>query len=318
MQFVPVSRVSGIVTGSDGQPVPGITVVCSLKNPSPLLPPSGVPISRSTADGSFVCPQLPPGQYTLAALGATARVAPDGAVAGSTAVWALTDVTAAGQDISSVVLRLQPGQQISGQVLSKAIASGASLDPTRVQVRLAPAAGASPLANSSNAAAAADGALKIDRVVPGPYRITATAPPGWFLRSAVLAGRDVADVPFDVAAGQNVSGLVVTLTDTQTDLSGVLTDAAGRPAPQLYVVVFSTDKAMWITDSRRIRSVRSRDNGSYTIAGLPPGEYYLCALTELDTGLQYQGEYLQEFVPSSIKITLGEGEKKKQDLRIGG
>jgi hypothetical protein len=67
---------------------------------------------------------------------------------------------------------------------------------------------------------------------------------------------------------------------------------------------------MWLPDSRRIKSVRSGENGAYTIAGLPPGEYYLCALTELDTGLQYEGEYLQQFIPSAVKISIGEGEKK--------
>ena len=315
MQFVPVSRVSGVVTGPDGQPVANLTVLCSARNPSPLLPPSGLPISRTSADGSFVCPQLVPGQYTLVARStvpvsqATSNLGPP--------LWALTDVAVAGQDISNVVLRMQNGQQVSGTVVSKATGPGASLDPTRVRVRLEAGAGAVPIAGSTNAAADADGALKIEGVVPGSYRVVATIPDGWFLRSAVLNGKDVADVPFDIAAGQNLSGLVVTLTDTQTELSGLLTDAAGQPAPQLYVVVFSTDKGMWLPESRRIKSVRSSEKGSYTIAGLPAGEYYLCALTELDTGLQYEGEYLQQFIPAAIKITLGEGEKKQQNLQIG-
>jgi hypothetical protein len=233
-------------------------------------------------------------------------------------LWALADVTTTGQDISHVVLRMQGGQQISGQVLGKASASSASLDPTRVQVRLEAGAGAAPIASGAPSTVGADGALKIDGVVPGPYRITATAPAGWFLRSAMLAGKDVADVPFHVGAGQDVGGLVVTFSDVQTEVTGLLTDASGRPAPQLYVVVFTTDRSLWVGESsRRIRSVRSGENGSYTIAGLPPGDYYLCALTELDTGLQFEAEYLQPFIASAIKITLGDGEKKKQDLRIG-
>jgi hypothetical protein len=134
----------------------------------------------------------------------------------------------------------------------------------------------------------------------------------------MLAGRDVADLPFDVGKGQNVAGLVVTFSDAQTEVTGFLTDGAGQPAPQLYVLVFPTDRALWVAESRRIRSVRSGENGSYTIAGLPPGEYNLCALTELDTGLQFEAEHLQPFIPSAIRITLGDGEKKRQDLRIGG
>jgi len=41
-------------------------------------------------------------------------------------------------------------------------------------------------------------------------------------------------------------------------------------------------------------------------------------LTELETALQTEPSYLEQFVPSSIKITLVEGEKKTQSLRIGG
>jgi len=319
MQFVPVTRVSGVVTGPDGQPVPSVVVFCSPKSPSAMLPPSGLPISRTSADGSFVCPQLPPGTYMVAAR-STVPVPPAGADRASLGppLWALADVTAGGQDIPNVALRLRSGQQVLGQVVSKTAASNVILDPARVQVQLLPGAGASPIAASSVGTAGADGALKIDGVVPGSYRITATAPPGWFLRSAMLAGKDVADVRFDIGQGQNVAGLVVTFSDVQTELAGLLTDGAGHPAPQLYVVVFPTDRALWLGESRRIRSTRSGENGSYTFAGLPPGEYYLCALTELDTGLQYEAEYLLPFIPSAIKITLGEGEKKKQDLRIGG
>jgi hypothetical protein len=315
MQLVPVSRVSGKVVGADGAAVPNLTVFCWATNPNAMLAPSGLPISRTGGDGAFVCPQLPPGQYTLAVRSAS-RVMPDPAARAVPGLeWAVADVTAAGQDIPNIVLRLQSGQQISGQVISKSVASAASVDPARVQVRLTPGVTAPPIAGSSNATAGPDGALKIDGIVPGTYRVTATAPGGWFLRSAVLAGKDVADVPFDIAAGQNLSGLVVTLTDTPTELSGVLNDGDGRPAPQLYVVVFATDKTLW-TAGRRVRSVRSGENGSYTITGLPPGEYYLCALTELDTALQYEGEYLGQLIPASIKIALGEGEKKQQNLQI--
>lgn len=182
---------------------------------------------------------------------------------------------------------------------------------------MAPALGAPPISARASAPVGADGAFRSDSVGPGPYRFTATAPAGWSLRSAMLNGKDIADVPVDMVPGENVSGLLVTFTDEQTELSGVLTDRDGRPAPQLYVVVFPTDRTLWVADSRRIRSVRSGENGSYLIPGLPSGDYYLCALTELDTSLQFEPEYLEQFVPSAIKITLGEGEKKKQDLRIG-
>ncbi len=319
LQFVPVARVSGVVIGLDGQPARDVVVLCTTKDPSPMLPPSGVPMSRTVAAGSFVCPGLPPGQYTLAARG-SARVVPDGADRASLGVtpFGLVDVAVAGRDLSNIVIRLQTGVTVSGQVVRSSAVSPTTTDPSQFRVGLTPVAGAPPISGHPDSPAGADGAFRIDGVVPGPYRVTATAPAGWFLRSAMLGGKGVADVPFDVTPGQSASGLVVTFTDVQTEISGLLTNSDQQAAPQLYVFVFPTDKTMWVPDSRRIQSVRSRENGSYTLVGLPPGEYYLCALTEFDAGLQFEAEYLEQFIPSAIKLTLGEGEKKKQDLRIGG
>jgi hypothetical protein len=99
-------------------------------------------------------------------------------------------------------------------------------------------------------------------------------------------------------------------------VSGALLDANGQPAPQLYVFMFSTDRAHWTNGARRIRSVRATDAGRYEIGGLPPGEYYVCALTELDTMLRFQPEYLEQLIGASIKITLADGEKKIQNLRL--
>jgi hypothetical protein len=62
--------------------------------------------------------------------------------------------------------------------------------------------------------------------------------------------------------------------------------------------------------------VRAGVDGSYRLSAIPPGEYFLCALTEIDPEQQYDPGYLEQFVPASIKITIADGEKKIQDLRI--
>jgi hypothetical protein len=137
----------------------------------------------------------------------------------------------------------------------------------------------------------------------------------WSLRSAVVAGKDIADVPIEISG--NTTDLVVTVTDAQTEISGVIADGQGRPAQPLYVIVFPSDKTLWIAGSRRVLSARSSDTGAYKLANLPPGDYYLCALSELETVIQTEPAYLEQLVAASVKLTLGEGEKKTQNLRIG-
>ena len=63
---------------------------------------------------------------------------------------------------------------------------------------------------------------------------------------------------------------------------------------------------------------RPGTDGSYSIKGLPPGEYHLAALPDLETGEWNDPVLLEQLVPSSAKVTLRDGETTTQAFRIGG
>jgi len=316
LQFVALSRVAGVVTNSSGQPAARATVLRMTKQPNPLMETLSLSLSLGS-DGAFAFPEgVAPGEWTILARGQT--------VAG-VATWGVAEITAAGRDLSDIVIQLAPGVPVSGRAEPHATPPAPSLDLTRVQVRLQPAdPQTTAFGGSASAMLGADGTFVMTSVVPGLWKLTATvggstATAGpWFVRSAMLDGRDLLDVPVAVRPGSGLSGIVLTLADDRTELSGTLTDAAGAPASQVYVSVFSTDQTTWTQGSRRIASVRASDTGQYSLAGLPAGEYYLCALTELDTTLQFEPDYLEQLIPAAIKVTLTDGEKKQQNLRIGG
>ena len=115
-----------------------------------------------------------------------------------------------------------------------------------------------------------------------------------------------------------MAGLVVTLTDRPTEISGIVKDAAGRPAPGFPIIVFSTDRNNWTTGSRRVLQARPSSDGQYRLVGLPAGEYYVAAVTDIDPTQLYDPAFLQQLTASSFKITLADGEKKTQDLKLGG
>jgi hypothetical protein len=149
--------------------------------------------------------------------------------------------------------------------------------------------------------------------------VVAAAPAPWSLRSALLNGRDTLDVPFDVTTNQSVSGLRVTFTDQPTELSGILLDRLGRPTPEYSIVVFSTDRSYWTDAPRRTSgAIKLGSDGGYKVTGLPPGEYYMSALADIDARQLADPSVLESLIPASIKVTLAEGEKKRQDLRLGG
>ncbi len=324
MQSLGTARMSGVVMGLDGRPVAGATVVRTSKQTNRLLPGvTGSALGRTGADGTFTYSDVAPGEYTI-----SARPAPsDGSPAGnaSAALWGSADVTLNGDDVTGITVQLQPGMKVSGKIVFEGTTLRPPTDLSRVQPKLQFGSNASTVTiNASPAAANADGTFTIDDVTPGSYRMTATIPgvPGaannWMIKSATLNGTNVLDFPFDVQPGTDVSGFVITFTDRRTELTGKLIDAAGQAAPQFFVLAFSTDRKYWVYGMRLIAPARADVDGRFTITGLPPGEYYLCAMTEINNERLIDPTYLEGLIPQAIKITLGEGEKKSQDLRIGG
>jgi hypothetical protein len=199
----------------------------------------------------------------------------------------------------------------------------------------------SSMMNAVNATVADDGTFTAKGVLPDKYRAAVLGPgmmgglaslvgalsqgasmpvDTWTLKSIVLNGRDVTDVSFEVKPGEDIAGLVITLTDRPTELSGRLIDRADRPAPGFPVVVFSTDHAQWAVGSRRVRQVRPSSDGKFSITGLPAGDYFVCVVTDLDPNDLSDPTFLEQLAASGAqKVTLADGEKKVlKDLRLAG
>ena len=134
--------------------------------------------------------------------------------------------------------------------------------------------------------------------------------------AAVLGGRDLFDVPLEVASN-DVTGIEIVLSDQHSQLSGRLLQSNGVPAVGYFVIAFSADRSLWFPQSRRLRSVRPSSDGQFRLDDLPAGEYYLAALTDADSGEWQAPAFLAQAMVAAVKVTLGDGERKTQDLRIG-
>jgi hypothetical protein len=55
----------------------------------------------------------------------------------------------------------------------------------------------------------------------------------------------------------------------------------------------------------------------FRFTGLPPGRYYLAALTEVDQSNLSDEAFLKRVAASATIVTLAEGEKKVQELKLG-
>ena len=84
------------------------------------------------------------------------------------------------------------------------------------------------------------------------------------------------------------------------------------------MVVFAADRRYWIEGTRRVVSVRPGSDGRFTADKLPGGEYLIAALTDVQPGEWRDPAFLEQLVAAAIKITLRDGEKTIQDIKIGG
>ena len=124
------------------------------------------------------------------------------------------------------------------------------------------------------------------------------------------------DTPLTV--GQNIGEIVLTYTDRAAELSGVLQDASSRPAPGYFIIVFAADRTFWTPQSRRIRAIRPGADGRFVVRNLPAGDYLIAAVADIEDGEWYDPTVLQQLAGASMKLGIGEGEKKIQDIQVGG
>jgi sarcosine oxidase gamma subunit len=271
------------------------------------LPNAGVQVQ---AEGRFVIPRIYPGQYELVASTAT------GTGAGEPRGFATLDLNVNGQDLSNLVIRLQPGSTVSGRVAF----DGTSAPPAAsdVTVRLTPV-GASVAPDSGvSTAVQADGTFALRDVPPGRYRVAATVggAANWTLQSAVVAGIESLDAPVDIRVGQSIDDGVVRFTDVRTQLRGAILDGAGRRVSGYSLVAFSTDARLWQTSARRVHHRKAATDGTYSF-DLTPGEYFLAAAGELTDEQAADVAILEALAGAAIRVTVAAGEQKTLDVRMG-
>ena len=314
--LVPVraARISGVVNGATFSKTGTRLSLSPVGPPQPILslPSSNGPM----ADGSFTFANVTPGRYTLAA-----RTLPE--FQGGPIQFASVDLTVDGADIGGLALMMRQAVSVSGRLVFESETQKPPASPETIRVVLTAVQPPTEMAFVSpnlgilpSVTVRTDGTFTIAAVLPGNYTLTA-AKPGWSLRSAMMNGRDVLDIPLEVnESSQDIADAVLIYTDKRSELTGTLTTASGQPASEFVVMVYPAERAMWRPGARRIRSLRPASDGTFSTADLPPGEYLIAAITDADPGEWQQPSFLAQLVGASVKVTIAEGQKVRQDLRI--
>jgi hypothetical protein len=333
-QLIRTSQVRGTVASADGALPDGlfVTMVPSAFTRGAEPNPVTVPVRP---DGTFSFAGVPPGDYLIAAgPGSRITITSEGAShtfgvnapagAADAPVFGASSLRVDGADVSDVTVTIQRGVDVTGR-LAMAGALPASAPP--ISVVLKPAEEVSqivrqPFGGRPNGAT---GRFEIPGITPGRYRIGVAiplvavdplVPPSWTLRSVTLRGKDVTDLPFDIARDGQPIDLTVTMTDRLSSLRGRFQDAAARPVTEFSVVLFAADRAFWNWKSRRVLSARPSSDGNFLFPDVPPGEYLLAAAAGLEADEWFDAGLLQQLTGAAIRVVVAEGEKTIQDIAL--
>jgi hypothetical protein len=352
MRLLPVTTLEGAVSfpgGPAGRDWPSNVSVSLYPATVGVVAPALVESPSRANGGRFRYGSVTPGTYLVIAetlsAGIASQMAADLRAQGSVPprgddLWATDTVVTSGTDITGVALVLAPGLRMRGRIAIEGTAGQRRPDLSTARVGItATRPGRGSAANAKLAmdvqfpiTVGPDGAFDLANLPPATYSFTCTLPSsapergaggpadprrGWWLRSATIDGKDILDEPYTLDPSAAVPTVVLTLTDRHSSLSGAFQDATGRATSAITVLVFPTNSAWWGEASRRVRVQRPGTDGKYSFVDLPPGDYVLAAVTDMEPDAWRNPAFLRSLVVGGVQVTIGEGEQKTQDLRIG-
>jgi hypothetical protein len=320
LQLEPVStvRISGMVFGPDG-PVSTLPIALMPDDPDAIAVELDHPATTTDLNGAFVFGAVPEGRYTLRAISrpgkASRPIAPNQL---DPLLWAATPVSAGKEDINGFPVVLRHGLRVNGRFEFQGSAptpTGRAL--TQMMIAVEPAEGL-PVPTSAVHIDPASGEFTTGGVPAGRYIVRVTASPaGWMFKSATYAGRDISLSPVDIESG-DLSDVILQFTDRWSGVQGFVRTTKGAPDPNASVLLFPMDTAAWVSygrNPRRLRATRSDANGGYVINSVPPGDYYVAAVPDEQSADWQDPAFLEALATSASRVSVGEGEKKNQDLR---
>ena len=312
LRLAPTVTVSGVLTGPDG---PMGHVVTTLAPPDADLndlDPAGVATAMTDARGAFVFLGIVPGDYRLSA--ALLRVTNEATGEGRP-IWASQPVNVSETGVAGLSLAMQPGVRMNGRIDFKGSSTVTSRPSQRQVISLQPLSAVTW--RTLPAVVQADATFRSAGDPPGRYTLNASSPPGWFWQTTSLAGQPVLDEVIELTSSE-LSGLVLTFGPTTNRVSGRVTDSSGAPDPDAAVIMFPADSNGWregIFTARRERKVNASSAGSYDIATLAPGEYYIAAIGTTSALNWQDPQFLERLIPGAARVTLGVEDQKNIALR---
>ena len=307
---VRAARVSGTALSADGRPLAGARLMLTQE----IVGPGGGTVSfagNTQADdtGTWTLTDVAPGDYVLRA---------NGRVGDGPGESAALPLTVHGADITGIVVAADAGELVSGRVTTAAgEAPPSSLG--RLTVATTPVSMQTgtvrPSPGVDDGVVGPDGGF-VRRSLSGSVVLrVAGLPRGWAVTRIDVGGRDAAGLPIEIRAGQPVANVTVVIANDLQALAGSVVAADGR-AGDATVLLFPTDPARWIEAAGNQRTVRTDARGTYRFDSVRPGEYFVIAVESMQQWQMNDPEFLTEQQKRATRVTVGDGELSRLDLKV--
>lgn len=299
-------KITGTATSANGAPAQAVMLVSAQAASGGASLP-GMTMGSVQADGAFRLNNVPPGEYMLMAtwLGTSGEPA-----------MASMPLTVAGEDIAGIVLASSKGFQARGQILFDDGMPPAGLAPSAVTLLAAPASQTTMSGGIGRATIRDDWTFEASGIAgERRFQFATGLPSGWMVKSAFHGSVEITDKPLIVT--EDVEGIVITLTRRTGSITGIVTNAAGKPVSDCTVVIFPDDAAQGPPHSQRyVRALRPGEDGKFSVQSLPATTYLVIALDALEPGDEYDPELLEQLRPQATRAVVGWGDTSTVPLRI--
>ena len=305
--FLPADsfRVTGTALDARGQPVRSpVALAVSERSDNVLMPAQVV---SPASNGAFEFLHVPPGDYVLQ-------------VAVRPAEFALARVTVSGADVGPLRVQTSAMAAVTGRVVLKG--DPGVLLPQSFLVTSAPAdADYQPVDNlrmTPTVRVNSDWSFEA-RGLAGPLRFISPSPPrGWWLESVTVGGINAADEPVQFAtADDSRADVDVVFANTAAEVSGRVVDSRGQPVAAFVAVAIPVDRDRWYSGSRYLKTAAAQE-GRFTLASLPPGDYSVAAVEALSEVALQDLEVLATLSTRGRRVTLSGSERLVTDLSLVG
>jgi hypothetical protein len=313
MPFSPTSaaRISGFAFDTAGKPVRG-GVFLGISQRSGAVAPEPRAVSVGP-DGAFTIPNVPPGEYVIQGV--------EDAPVGRAAEFAAQYLSVGNIDPLPVLLRTSEGAMLSGRIViegeSEVLTSSVAIQLVPADFDFAPIIGRGPVTVEHQR----DGTFRIGGVTGSPRFVLAGAvPERWYLKSVIINDSDVTDVTFDFGLRKESYSSEIIISKMGAIIGGRVLDKRGMSVPDYTVIVFPIDRGKWFANSRYLKFGRASQDGTFQISGLPPSEYFVAAVENLDA-MPGSGDWLRPEVLSNLawraeRVTAGEGQAYQLNCRL--